>query len=318
MYLLELVGDDDAFARREAAARASDVRALAPGLAIARGVRRPETLAYTRRVGRLLGTADPTVEGAVALLDAASVDRSGSVAVRARDVRGRAGVDTRAAERRLGAVLVDRGFSVDLEAPDHTLLALFSEAAALGWLTAEPPRGYGDRQPTEKPFFQPGSMAPADARTLANLAGAGPDADILDPMCGTGGVLVEAGLVGSEVVGLDAQPKMAAGARENLAHYLDDGFEVLRGDATESPFADAAFDGVVFDAPYDRQSKVEHDSLVTLVEDALAEARRVGPRAVVVGDRPYDEAAEAAGWTVDSRFERRVHRSLTRHVHVLR
>ena len=318
MYLLELVGDDDAFARREAASRASDVRALAPGLATARGVRRPETLAYTRRVGRLVGTADPTVKGAVALLEAASVDRSGSVAVRARDVRGRAGVDTRAAERRLGAVLVDRGFSVDLEAPDHTLLAMFSEAAALGWLTAEPPRGYGDRQPTEKPFFQPGSMAPADARALANLAGAGPEADILDPMCGTGGVLVEAGLSGSEVVGVDVQAKMAAGARENLAHYLDDGFEVLRGDATASPFADAAFDGVVFDAPYGRQSKVEHDSLVTLVEDALAEACRVGPRAVVVGDRPYDEAAEAAGWSVDSRFERRVHRSLTRHVHVLR
>jgi tRNA (guanine10-N2)-dimethyltransferase len=318
VYLLELAGDDDAFARREAAARASDVRALAPGLATARGVRRPETLAYTRRVGRLVGTTDPTVEGAVALLDAASVDRSGSVAVRARDVRGRAGVDTRAAERRLGAVLVDRGFSVDLEAPDHTLLALFSEAAALGWLTAEPPRGYGDRQPTEKPFFQPGSMAPADARALANLAGAGADARILDPMCGTGGILVEAGLVGSDVVGLDAQAKMAAGTRENLAHYLEGGFDVCRGDATRLPFADDSVDGVVFDAPYDRQSKVDHESVSALVGAALAEARRVAPAAVVVGHRPYDAAADAAGWTVDSRFERRVHRSLTRHVHVLR
>ena len=63
MYLLELVGDDDAFARREAAARVSDVRALAPGLAIARGVRRPETLAYTRRVGRLVGTTTGETTG---------------------------------------------------------------------------------------------------------------------------------------------------------------------------------------------------------------------------------------------------------------
>jgi tRNA (guanine10-N2)-dimethyltransferase len=318
VYLLELAGDDDAFARREAAARASDVRALAPGLATARGVRRPETLAYTRRVCELVGTCEPTVEDAVALLDAATVDRSGTVAVRARDVRGRAGVDTRAAERRLGDVLVDRGFDVDLERPDHTLLALFSDAAALGWLIADPPRGYGDRQPTEKPFFQPGSMAPADARALANLAGAGGDARILDPMCGTGGILVEAGLVDSDVVGLDAQAKMAAGARENLAHYLGDGFDVCRGDATRLPFADDGVDGVVFDAPYGRQSKVEHGSVSALVEAALAEARRVAPAAVVVGDRPYDDAADAAGWTVDTRFERRVHRSLTRHVHVLR
>ena len=43
-----------------------------------------------------------------------------------------------------------------------------------------------------------------------------------------------------------------------------------------------------------------------------------GQGAVVVGDRAYNEAAEAAGWTVDAHIERPVHRSLTRHVHVLR
>ncbi|PSP95267.1 TIGR01177 family methyltransferase [Halobacteriales archaeon QS_9_68_42] len=328
MYLLELAGNDDALALREAESRGSAVEALAPGLATARGGRHLATLAYTRRVCRLIGTCGPTVEDAVALLSAATVDRSGSVAVRARDVRGLSGVDTQAAERRLGAVLVDRGFDVDLEDPDHTLVALFSETAALGWLETETDRGFGARRPTEKPFFQPGSMDPADARALANVAGAGPGARVLDPMCGTGGVLVEAGLVGSDVVGLDAQAKMVAGARENLAHYLEthylethyleDGFAVARGDATRLPFADGAFDGVVFDAPYGRQSKVEHDSLAALVGDALAEARRVAPRAVVVGDRAYDEAAEAAGWTVEARLERPVHRSLTRHVHVLR
>ena len=328
MYLLELAGNDDALALREAESRGSAVEALAPGLATARGVRHPVTLAHTRRVCRLIGTCEPTVENAVALLSAATVDRSGSVAVRARDVRGLSGIDTRAAERRLGAVLVDRGFDVDLEDPDHTLVALFSETTALGWLETETDRGFGARRPTEKPFFQPGSMDPADARALANVAGAGPGARVLDPMCGTGGVLVEAGLVGSDVVGLDAQAKMVAGARENLAHYLEthylethhleDGFAVARGDATQLPFADGAFDGVVFDAPYGRQSKVKHDSLAALVGDALAEARRVAPRAVVVGDRAYDEAAETAGWAVEARLERPVHRSLTRHVHVLR
>ena len=318
MYLLELAGDDDPFALREAESRGSAVEALAPGLATARGVRRPATLAYTRRVCRLIGTCGPTVEDAVALLSAAMVDRSGSVAVRARDVRGLSGVGTQAAERRLGAVLVERGFDVDLEDPDHTLVALFSETTALGWLETETERGFGARQPTEKPFFQPGSMAPADARALANVAGAGPGTRILDPMCGTGGVLVEAGLLGSDIVGVDAQPKMTNGARENLAHYLEDGFAVARGDATRLPFADGAFDGVVFDAPYGRQSKIENDSLAALVGNALAEARRVAPRAVVVGDRPYDDAAEAAGWTVDARLERPVHRSLTRYVHVLR
>lgn len=317
VYLLELAGDEDAFAAREAASRCSDVRLLAPGVATARGVSRPEVLAYTRRVCELVGTCEPDPEAAAAVLRAAPDDRTGSVAVRARDVRGLTGVDTRAAESRLGDVLVDRGLDVDLEDPDHTLVALFSETAALGWLEVASRRDFAARRPTDKPFFQPGSMDPADARALANIAGADPGVRILDPMCGTGGVLVEAGLAGAEVVGVDAQSKMAAGARENLAHYLDGGFEVVRGDATRLPLADGGCDAAVLDVPYGRQSKIESDSLETLVGDALAEVRRVCDRAVLVGDRPWDDAAGAAGWAVASRFDRRVHASLTRRVHVL-
>lgn len=317
MYLLELAGDDDAFALREAASRASDAELLAPGLATARGVRRPESLAYTRRVCRLVGTCEPDIDDALTLLKAASVDRGGSVAVRARDIRGITDVDTQAVERRLGGVLVDRGFEVDLEDPEHTLVALFSETAALGWLETETRRDFTDRKPTDRPFFQPGSMDPMDARALANIAGAGPGARILDPMCGTGGILIEAGLAGADVVGVDAQAKMTRGTRQNLHYYLNDSTGVVRGDATRLPFDDESFDGAVFDAPYGRQSKVEGDSLEVLVGDALAEVRRVATRAVVVGDRPWNDAAEAAGWTVESRFDRRVHRSLVRYVHVL-
>jgi tRNA (guanine10-N2)-dimethyltransferase len=54
-----------------------------------------------------------------------------------------------------------------------------------------------------------------------------------------------------------------------------------------------------------------------LVGGALREARRIAPRAVVVADRSWDDAAVEAGWTVERRFERRVHGSLVRHVHVL-
>jgi tRNA (guanine10-N2)-dimethyltransferase len=135
-------------------------------------------------------------------------------------------------------------------------------------------------------------------------------------MCGTGGILVEAGLAGASVVGADAQAKMTRGARQNLEAYLD-AASVVQADATRLPFADDGFDGAVLDAPYGRQSKIEADSLEVLVGDALESIRRVAKQAVLVGDRPWDAAARAAGWTVESRFERRVHASLVRHVHVL-
>jgi tRNA (guanine10-N2)-dimethyltransferase len=317
VYLLEFVGDDDDFAAREAKSRCSALERIGPGLATTRGIDRPETLAYTRRVCRLLGTCKSDVDAASAVVTATGMDQSGTVAVRARDVRGLAEVDTQAVERRLGSALVDRGFEIDLDDPDQVLVALFSaNVAAIGWLEAESRRDFSMRHPTDKPFFQPGSMDPMDARALSNIAGAGPDSRILDPMCGTGGILVEAGLAGASVVGADAQAKMTRGARQNLEAYLD-AASVVQADATRLPFADDGFDGAVLDAPYGRQSKIEADSLEVLVGDALESIRRVAKQAVLVGDRPWDAAARAAGWTVESRFERRVHASLVRHVHVL-
>jgi len=358
VYVLELAGKDDAFAACEAASAATGVRRIAPGVALADALvpERVRGLAYTHRASRLLGRTDADIDSARALLEAAPLDRDGTVAVRATDVHGASGVSTADAERTLGQVLVDRGFAVDLEDPDHLLRAVFSagrleadaEAAtgdlvtplegearservsvcALGWQVTESVRDFGTRAPTDKPFFQPGSMDPLLARAIANIAGARPGQTILDPMCGTGGVLVEAGLVGADVLGTDAQAKMVSGARENLAHYLErsdpsptgvtrGSWHVARGDATRLPLADDAVDGVVFDAPYGRQSKIDTHRLEDLVSGALAEAHRIGSRAVVVADRSLAVEAREAGWSLEAAFSRRVHRSLTRYVLVL-
>ncbi|TKX71750.1 MULTISPECIES: methyltransferase domain-containing protein [Halorubrum] len=341
MYWLELAGETDAFAAREAATAATGVDLLAPGVARTGGIdaARVRRLAYTRAAHEAVARTDADIDAAAAALRAASLDRSGSVAVRARNVRATADVSTEAAERELGGVLVDRGFDVDLDDPDHVLRALFAagpraehdsvagadggeaDLCALGWVAVEAARDFAPK-PTDRPFFQPGSMAPADARAYANLAGAAPGRTLLDPMCGTGGLPLEAGIVGADVVACDAQAKMVRGARENFREHLNDDpsteWHVARGDATALPFSDDAVDGVAFDAPYGRQSKIARHELADLVAGALAETARVAPRAVLVADRDWRGPARDAGWTVDAAFERRVHRSLTRHVLVLR
>ncbi|HKJ59398.1 MAG TPA: TIGR01177 family methyltransferase [Halobacteriales archaeon] len=330
MYLLELAGEDDRFAAAEAASAATDVEVVAPGVATASAVEpdRVAGLAYTRRASELLGRTEADVEGARSLLEAVEFDRTGTVAVRARDVRGTAKIDTQAAERALGRALVDRGFAVDLEAPNHELRAVFAgETCVLGWLAVEGERGFGSRMPSDKPFFQPGSMDPLEARAVANLARARPGATFVDPMCGTGGILVEAGLVGARVVGFDAQRKMVRGARKNLERYLGEGaetagstpagFDVGLADAARLPIRDGGVAAVVVDVPYGRQSKVASTDVDSLVGAAFREARRVADRAVVVADRSRESEAIGAGWTVEAVFERPVHRSLTRYVHVL-
>jgi len=340
VFVLELGGDDDAFAAAEARAAAPDAAVAAPGVATASSLDadRLTGLAYTHRAGEHVATTDAATPAAVDALGDAPLDREGTVAVRARDVRKTTGVDTQRAERELGQELVDRGSTVDLDEPDHELRALFAGSpeadstdenaespgdgdgiCVLGWLTAESERGFGDRRPTDRPFFQPGSMDPILARALVNIAGARDGATVVDPMCGTGGLLLEAGLVGARVVGTDAQAKMARGTRDNLRDALgeDGDFDVCRGDATRLPLADDCADAAVFDVPYGRQSKIEGDSLAELVGDALSEAHRIASRVVVVADRSWTQAAVDAGWTVGDHFERRVHRSLVRHVLVL-
>lgn len=321
MYALELVGEEDDFAAAEAATVAGAVDVVASGLAVAKGLRTDHVsrLAYTRAASRLVGRTDADVESVLALLSTTALGETDTtVAVRARDVRATAGVSTSRTEREVGTALVERGFSVDLDDPDRELRVSFGDDTALvGWLAAESVRDFGQRAPTDRPFFQPGSMAPLDARAYANLAGAGPGRTVLDPMCGTGGLLIEAGLTGCRVVGVDAQEKMVHGTRENLEAYLGTDFAVVRGDGTTLPVADDAVDGVVVDAPYGRQSKVAGHELDELVAGTLVEAARVASRCVLVGDRDWTRQANDAGWDVRATFARRVHRSLVRHVHLL-
>ncbi|MFB6114590.1 MAG: TIGR01177 family methyltransferase [Halodesulfurarchaeum sp.] len=321
MYVLELAGEDDEFAAAEAGNAARDVTVVSPGVVTAATI--DETalrhLAFTRRAASLLATTTASIQAAQDALRNASTDRSGTVAVRARDVRGTAGVDTQAAEAVLGSVLTEAGFSIDLEDPENELVAIFSDdICLLGWTVVESIRDYGTRAPMDRPFFQPGSMGPLSARAVVNLAGVRSGDVVLDPMCGTGGLLIEAGLIGARLLGFDAQRRMVRGTRHNLAEFVDTPFLLGVSDATALPVVLDGVDAVAFDTPYGRQSKIATHDLDVLVRGALAETKRVADRGVVVADREVTDVAESAGWSVRSVYERRVHRSLTRYVHVLR
>lgn len=321
VYVIELAGEDDGFAAAEAEAAGEGVSVAAPGLATAEALDQEQFvhLAYSRRASEVIGRAPASIDAAKEVLEETErAVRDGTVAVKARDVRGTAEIDTQAAERVLGAVLVEAGMPVDLDSPDHVLVALFAaDSAYLGWQVAESVRDYGDRAPTDRPFFQPGSMDPLLARAVVNLADVAPGDRVLDPMCGTGGLLIEAALVGGRPIGFDAQSKMVHGTNENLKAVADEVPSLGLADATALPVGDASAEAVVFDAPYGRQSRIETHTLGALVAGALAEAKRVGEQGVLVADREYRTEAEAAGWSVEAVHQRPVHQSLTRYVHVL-
>ncbi len=349
VYLLELGGEDDEFAACEAASAATGVRPIAPA-SPSRAASSPNASAGWRTpTGRANSDGPTPTSRARRRYSRPPRSIARTVAVRATDVHGSTGIDTARAERELGQVLVDRGFSVDLEAGSPVACRLLGgrleqsdpptddgngdtederlSVCALGWLAAESVRDFGSRAPTDKPFFQPGSMDPLLARAVANVAGARAGNTILDPMCGTGGVLVEAGLVGADVIGTDAQRKMVDGSRENLAQFLEGTRSRRRASIAVAGLSPAATRPGSHSRRRGRRGRLRR-TLRPPVEDrappprgsGLRRARRsspVAPRAVVVADRSWTEAARDAGWELESTFERRVHRSLTRYVMVL-
>jgi tRNA (guanine10-N2)-dimethyltransferase len=153
------------------------------------------------------------------------------------------------------------------------------------------------------------------ARTLVNIACTRAGETLLDPFCGTGGILIEAELLGMHAIGSDFDPAMIAGSRLNAK-----GSDLLIGDATSLPFPDHSIDSIVTDFPYGQSVCIlKADTMDQLYSDALSEIRRVlrpGRRAVVVTHRDISTIA-AQHMNVLQQHNQRVHKSLTRRVLVL-
>jgi len=140
---------------------------------------------------------------------------------------------------------------------------------------------------------------------------------ILDPFCGTGGMLVEAGLIGCRVVGFDAKPHMLRGGLKNLKHYGINLEGVAIADARFPPITKV--DCVVTDPPYGRSASTLGTKTRLIVEDFLsgvadklpgcAKICMASPEKIRIG-----ETAEDAGFKhLESHFVF-VHRSLTREI----
>jgi tRNA (guanine10-N2)-dimethyltransferase len=174
---------------------------------------------------------------------------------------------------------------------------------------------YDARAVRFRPFFSPVSLHPRFARALCNLAGADKGARVADPFCGTGGLLLEAALLGADVRGGDLDPAKAEGSARTLAHFGLRG-EFVTGDVADTLARMAPLDAVVMDPPYGRASTTAREDRLALYRRALAaaaEAVRPGGRVAAVF--PDEEAPGLAppGLALQQRHAQRVHRSLDRH-----
>ena len=199
-----------------------------------------------------------------------------------------------------------------------------------------------------RPFFKPVSLDPRIARAMVNLAHPHtPDGRpaLADPLCGTGGVLIEAALLGVHSHGSDLDEEMVEGTQRNLDWLWNEQDELAAVTTEVDDALDFTLDEPVsafaFDPPYGRNSWQSEDgrelllgTLTRCYDNATDDARlvtllpwpaehmaaiRAGVDVDVDEFHTYGTAwAEVrelianCGWTVLSTVPISVHRSLSR------
>jgi tRNA (guanine10-N2)-dimethyltransferase len=284
----------------------------------ARNPQEIDRLAMTHFVLEYLGECDPELPAFKQLLCDLAISTTVPFAGRAKKVHGgsneRNPCSQKAFERMIGT-MVDG--PVSLSHPEVVYRAILSEDRCyFGRVIRSFDRGTFDhRNPGKRDFFHPGVMMPRMARALVNIARARSGDILLDPFCGTGGILIEADLLGMHAIGSDFDPLMIDGCRRNLQSA-----SLMLADAAHLPFADHSLDSVVTDFPYGQSVCIRKaDSMDQLYAASIEEIRRVlrpGRRAVIVTHRDISAIA-GRFMTVLEKHEQRVHKSLTRRVLVL-
>lgn len=286
----------------------ADIDKADDGIAVLTGADVPavaDRLAMTFEIAERCHTVDPANYQKLAATD---LQAEQPFAVRVVRVDDTAAPDE--LEQNVGRI-IDRhsDAAVELDQPEEEFrVYLHGGDAHICRLAAAVDRGaFEARQNQYRPYSSPITIHPRLARALVNLSQVPRDGALLDPFCGTGGILLEAGLIGCDVYGTDVQEEMVDGAAENLGAFGVEA-DIRQADAADAAsLFDQEFGAVVTDLPYGKASAVEGDPAETVrgLADELA-----GGAAVFMSDDGAVDGIEPA-------FEIFVHRSMTRYVYVL-
>ena len=273
-----------------------------------------DRISLTRHIGRHLGSFDPDDLSGFSSIRIPE----GTFSIRCRRFEGMIReMDSQDLVRKLGNEL-SRTNDVNLRDPDTEVRILMSDMIHVFLSDRTVDREtLENRKVSERPFFSPISLHPKYARALINLTGARKGNLILDPFCGTGGIIIEAASMGMRAVASDFDPEMIAGTRENMDFFnldLEDS-DVL--DVSDIGDRFGPVDIIATDPPYGRSTRTggeKVDSIYARSMEAFGRALRPDGTAGVVLPHELDPSP----LKLESMHVQRVHGSLSRYYHVLR
>ncbi|MDR0887730.1 MAG: methyltransferase domain-containing protein [Candidatus Methanoplasma sp.] len=273
-----------------------------------------DRIALTHSIGRYLGVYEPDDPSSLSDVELPE----GTFAIKGKRFEGMMkDVDSQKIIRNAGALLSKKN-QVDLKNPGILVkmqmcdrVHLFIEERSIEKDLLE------KRKVGERPFFSPISLHPKYARTLINLTGAKKGSTVLDPFCGTGGILIEAAEMGMKAIASDFDEEMVIGCRENMDFYnlkLED-FDTMDisdiGDRFEN------IDVVATDPPYGRSTKTGGENISKIYDRAMQSI----PEVLVPNGRAgmiFPHEVQSETMILENIYRQRVHGSLSRHYHIFR
>jgi tRNA (guanine10-N2)-dimethyltransferase len=159
----------------------------------------------------------------------------------------------------------------------------------------------------------PAMTHPRLARAMVNLSGA--TREVLDPFCGAGGILIEAGLCGLKTTGFDIDAGMLERAHRNLNNFEIKSL-LEKKDATQFR---GTYETVVTDLPFGLSTKLTVEA-EKLYLSFLKNLKRNKIKKAVVGFPDFVDhklLVKKAGFNIRREFTYYLHKSLSKKIVVI-
>lgn len=211
---------------------------------------------------------------------------------------------------------------VDLKNPKITIRILIEdEKIFIGKKLIEINRSeFEKRKAHYRPYFSPISMHPKIARALVNLSLIKKNDVLLDPFCGTGGILIEAGLIGAKIIGSDIEKKMIDGCKKNLDFYNIKDYQLFCCDISKIKNFVNSVDTIVTDLPYGTSTTTKGEKIISLYDRSfkiMNEILKDGGHLVIGISNENILSLLDKYFSMTKVHRYRVHRSLTRFFAIL-
>ncbi len=190
------------------------------------------------------------------------------------------------------------------------------EKIFVGKVIKEIPHEFHKRRPQSWPEKHPTTINPKLARACVNLTGIPVGKVLVDPFCGLGGILIEAGLMRFNTVGYDISGKMLLKCEKNLDYFKIRRFHLEKRDSTH---LNSLLDYVVTDLPYGKGSKVSEkiEDLYSKFLKTLWKILRYKAVLIFPSFINHKKLLNDTDFIVENEFSIYVHKSLSRNIVVL-